>query len=105
MGGEKGSESRGSMSLFGVLRLRLSQETAPNSAQDDEFKDENNADPLQSAVSAQRIGKAVERVARQDVDTLDTGNSAIVFGMCFLGSVHRHGDQSGLSTDGANPVN
>jgi hypothetical protein len=30
------------MSLFGVLRLRLSQETAPNSAQDDEFNDENN---------------------------------------------------------------
>jgi len=29
------------MSLFGVLRLRLSQETVPNSAQDDEF-DENN---------------------------------------------------------------
>jgi hypothetical protein len=25
------------MSLFGVLRLRLSQETAPNPAQDDEF--------------------------------------------------------------------
>src|ERR1700733_6505967 len=44
-GGEKGPESRGSMSFFGVpstssgqaLRLRLSQETAPNSAQDDEF--------------------------------------------------------------------
>jgi len=30
------------MSLFGVLRLRLSQETAPNSAQDDEFNYENN---------------------------------------------------------------
>jgi hypothetical protein len=30
------------MSLFGVLRLRLSHETAPNSAQDDEFNDENN---------------------------------------------------------------
>jgi hypothetical protein len=27
------------MSLFGVLRLRLSPETAPNSAQDDEFDD------------------------------------------------------------------
>jgi hypothetical protein len=36
MGGEKGPESRGGMSLFGVLRLRLSQEAAPNSAQDDE---------------------------------------------------------------------
>jgi hypothetical protein len=42
IGGEKGPEGRGSMSLFGVLRLRLSQETAPNSAQDDEFNDENN---------------------------------------------------------------
>jgi hypothetical protein len=42
LGGEKGPESRGSMSLFGVLRLRLSQETAPNSAQDDEFNYENN---------------------------------------------------------------
>jgi hypothetical protein len=42
IGGEKGPESRGSMSLFGVLRLRLSHETAPNSAQDDEFNDENN---------------------------------------------------------------
>jgi hypothetical protein len=42
IGGEKGPESRGGMSLFGVLRLRLSQETAPNSAQDDEFNDENN---------------------------------------------------------------
>jgi len=30
------------MSLFGVLRLRLSQETAPNSAQDDELNYENN---------------------------------------------------------------
>jgi hypothetical protein len=39
---EKGPESRGRMSLFGVLRLRLSQETAPNSAQDDEFNYENN---------------------------------------------------------------
>ena len=50
IGGEKGPESRGSMSLFGVpstgsgqaLRLRLSQETAPNSAQDDEFNYEGN---------------------------------------------------------------
>jgi hypothetical protein len=42
LGGEKGPKSRGSMSLFGVLRLRLSQETAPNSAQDDEFDDEFN---------------------------------------------------------------
>ena len=42
MGGEKRPESRGSMSLFGVLRLRLPQETAPNSAQDDEFNYENN---------------------------------------------------------------
>ena len=48
--GEKGPQSRGSMSLFGfpsassgqALRLRLSQETAPNSAQDDEFNDENH---------------------------------------------------------------
>jgi hypothetical protein len=42
IGGEKGPESRGGMSFFGVLRLRLSQETAPNSAQDDEFNYENN---------------------------------------------------------------
>jgi len=42
IGGEKGPESRVSMNLFGVLRLRLSQETAPNSAQDDEFNYENN---------------------------------------------------------------
>jgi hypothetical protein len=56
-GGEEGPESQGSMSLFGVpstssgqaLRLRLSQEAAPNSAQDDEsiaqddeFNYENN---------------------------------------------------------------
>jgi hypothetical protein len=42
IGGKKGPESRGSMSLFGVLRLRLSQETAPNCAQDDEFNYGNN---------------------------------------------------------------
>jgi hypothetical protein len=42
IGGEKGPGSRDSMSLFEVLRLRLSQETAPNCAQDDEFNYGNN---------------------------------------------------------------
>jgi hypothetical protein len=39
----KGRRVGGSMSLFGVIRLRLSQETAPNSAQDDEFNDETTS--------------------------------------------------------------